>query len=125
MAGNFSSVFARSGIPYGFEGRITSIERRLEKHPGVDDVWLVAIDGKAVHLDSLVAESLRAGDVVSKERLSARLRTPREQVRLQPSRDFWGMVFLTVFLGAAFLLLILPNGSRDDRGGGSPSTIGP
>jgi hypothetical protein len=40
------SLAVRSTIPMALDGAVTGIEIRQEKHPGVDDVWLVAIDGE-------------------------------------------------------------------------------
>lgn len=65
------AAFARSGIPYEWHGAVTSVDARHEKHPGIDDVWYVAVgDGEAVHLDAALAEGLRVGDRVDKERWS-------------------------------------------------------
>lgn len=61
------SLVERSTIPTALQGTVTNVELRHEKHPGVDDVWLVSVDGAALrHVDSDVAALLEEGDRVQK-----------------------------------------------------------
>jgi hypothetical protein len=59
---------ARSGLGREWHGTVTSVDLRTEKHPGVDDVWYVAVDGRAVHVDAALARTLRTGDRLDKDR---------------------------------------------------------
>ena len=57
----------RSTIPAELQGTVTAVELRHEKHPGVDDVWMVSVDdGGLRHVDSAVAALLDEGDRVHK-----------------------------------------------------------
>lgn len=58
----------RSTIPTELQGTVTAIELRHEKHPGVDDVWLISVDkGPLHHVDADVAALLEKGDRVRKD----------------------------------------------------------
>ncbi len=92
--GNLYTTLHRSGIPLGLDGVITRIEIRHEKHPGVDDVPLIWLGNRAVHLDPEAARELRPGEKIFKRPMESSLQTPRGPVRLHPSRDFKGMAVL-------------------------------
>lgn len=63
------AMVARSTIPWALDGTVSSIDLRHEKHPGVDDVWLIGLDGdEPRHVDRAVADLLDEGDRVHKER---------------------------------------------------------
>jgi len=62
------SLSARSAIPLELSGTVTQVEVREEKHPGVDDVWVVYVDGDPRHLDAELAADLEVGDRISKDR---------------------------------------------------------
>lgn len=90
--GNLVETFRRSTIPLRLEGQVDAVEVRREKHPGLDDVHLLWIKGRGIHVDARVAEHLRQGDRISKSRWSSVLQTPRGPVTIRISKDFRGMV---------------------------------
>ena len=101
--GNIVATFARSGIPYSFDGRVEAIEVNSEKVPGIDDVWLVVIDGgDSIHLDNRFAAQLEEGEQVRKRFFGRTLaRSAGEDISLSPSRDFWGMFPALLLFGTA------------------------
>lgn len=76
---NLTVTLHRSMIPVSVDGRITDMELRREKHPGVDDVHLLHVDGRRLHVDAAVAEALRPGLRMEKEVFSTTLETSRGQ----------------------------------------------
>ena len=110
-AGNLWATFRRSGIPLALDGRVERIDVRQEKHPGVDDVPIVTIAGREIHLDPKVAAQIRKGDTLSKAAWSAELATPRGTVQLSTSRDFRRMLI------AMPLLVVLAVSVRGRRKG--------
>jgi hypothetical protein len=102
------SLAVRSTIPIPLDGTVTSIETRHEKHPGVDDVWLVAIDGDQRQLDSEIAEGLSVGDHVAKERWDTRLDLNGEARSLHLSDDSRAMLFFAPILALTAAALALP-----------------
>jgi hypothetical protein len=96
---------SRSLIPRGVEGEVTSMDRRLEKHPGEDDVYLVGWDqGALVQVDRPVFEQVRQGAIIRKDAWSSAMQVDGKSVQLQFSRDFFGMVALA--LPASVVLLV-------------------
>ena len=106
-AGNLIETFRRSAIPLRLGGAVDTIEVRREKHPGVDDVYLLWMQGRGIHVDAEVAKELRQGDRISKSPWSAALHTPRGITYLEVSKDFRGMVgaMLVVGLVGTWLLI--------------------
>ena len=104
---NLAVTFARSGIPYDLTGRVESVVVNSEKDPGIDDVWLVRIEGKdAVHLDTSVAAHLDEGEQIVKHRFGRTLgRSEGEDLLLWPSEDFWSMFPTLVALAFAGIAL--------------------
>ena len=101
------AAFARSLIPIAVDGEVTHHEVKHEKHPGVDDVYLVRIDsGRQLVVDREVGRAIRAGDVVSKHRWSTTLTTPRGEVALAASRDANAMVLVLPAAVVATALLV-------------------
>ena len=94
------ATVARSAIPLRWNGTVTRVEARAEKHPGVDDAWFVTVGGRAVHVDAVLARTLREGDRVEKAAWSRTLRVNGTPRRLALSRDAGRM------LGVAPLLVI-------------------
>ena len=88
------SLAVRSTIPMALDGTVTSVETRHEKHPGVDDVWLVSIDGDQRHLDTEIAVGLSVGDHLEKERWGTHLEVNGEARSLHLSSDARAMLFL-------------------------------
>ncbi len=103
--GNLWTTFCRSGIPVGLSGVVESVEVRREKHPGLDDVWLVRVGGREVHLDAEVASLVRLGDGLRKPAWSAELVTPRGTFGVSVSKDFRRMaVAMPLLIGLAVFL---------------------
>lgn len=103
--GNLWTTFLRSGIPLGIDGRVDSIEIRNEKHPGVDDVHLVGVGGRVLHLDKAFVQQLEEGDTVRKRPWSTSGKVGGKTLKLGASRDFYGMVFAMVLVaGTAWLV---------------------
>jgi hypothetical protein len=117
--GNLFVTFARSGIPYDLSGRVASIVINSEKDPGIDDVWLVRVDGRdPVHLDTRVAAQLEEGEEVVKRPFGLTIgRADAVDVRLSPSRDFWGMIPALLVLSLSVFLL---ERRRKGAPGGAP-----
>ena len=107
---NLVETLSRSTIPLGLDGVVTRTELRREKRTGVDDVYLLWIDGRMREVDRSLFARLQVGDQVSKGAWERTLRTPRGVVPLAPSRDFWGMVFAMPLLGVAGIWLALRRG---------------
>ena len=107
VLGNFYETLLRSTIPVAMDGTITAVELRREKHPGIDDVHLVHTGKDTYHVDAAVALHLDTGDAIQKSAWSRSLLVDDEEVHLEPSRDFRGMlvvmpvVLLTLFIGLA------------------------
>lgn len=102
------SLAARSAIPLALDGTITQVEVREEKHPGVDDVWIVSIDGEPRHLDSELAAELEVGDRIRKDRWETHLDVndaTRDLVFSDDARAMFGVAPLSLLLAA---LLALP-----------------
>lgn len=103
--GNLWTTFFRSGIPLGIEGRVDSLETRTEKHPGVDDVHLVGVGGRVLHLDKAFVQQLAVGDTLRKRPWSTSARVGGKTLKLGASRDFYGMVVAMLLLtGTAWLV---------------------
>jgi hypothetical protein len=119
--GNLWSTFHRSGIPVALTGRVERVEVRREKHPGLDDVHLVTISGRRIHLDADVAALVQEGDEVRKPAWSTHLTTPRGTSRIGLSRDFRRMI---VAMPVAFVLALLLLGYGTPRQRGSPPEVG-
>ena len=108
---NLAVTFLRSGIPHELRGRVDGFERMVEKHPGLDDVYLVQIEGRTIHLDTELACLFIPGTVVEKPAWGTQMQLRGRPVKLKPSRDFRGMAVvmpLALLLGLA--LLFVPEG---------------
>lgn len=109
---------ARSTLPLSLDGTVTSVEVRHEKHPGVDDVWMVTLDDDAPrHLDRDVARLLEPGDRVRKTAWSATLHVDEAVHDVGLSRD--ARVFLdfspALVVAAAGLGVLATRRSRRTR----------
>jgi hypothetical protein len=109
------SLAVRSTIPMALDGTVTGIETRHEKHPGVDDVWLVAIDGDQRHVDTEIAKGLSVGDHIEKMRWDTRLEVNGEPRSLHLSNDSRAMLFLAPILALTAAVLAVPQ--RRSRAG--------
>ncbi len=107
-AGDAWVAFRRSGIPVALDGRVERIDLRREKHPGLDDVYLVTIGPREVHLDDAVARQLAVGEHAHKDAWSTRLETSHGPIALAPSKDTGGMARAMPLLVILALGLLLP-----------------
>jgi len=83
----------RSTIPTDLHGTVTAVGMRHEKHPGVDDVWLISVDaGGLRHVDSDVAALLDVGDSVEKDAWSRTLTVNGDRHRLALSEHARAML---------------------------------
>jgi hypothetical protein len=103
------SLTARSAIPLSVDGTVTNIEVREEKHPGVDDVWMVSIDGKDRHLDAALASDLQVGDTVTKERWETGLSVNGTTRDLDLSGDARAMLGLAPVMVLVAIVLTVPS----------------
>jgi hypothetical protein len=102
------SLVARSIIPAELDGTVTAIELRHEKHPGVDDVWMVSVDeGRLHHVDRDVAALLAEGDDLRKKAWDTTLVVDGKPHELSLSDDARAMLglgpVLAVLIGALAL----------------------
>ncbi|HVM16808.1 MAG TPA: hypothetical protein VM290_04460 [Gaiellaceae bacterium] len=101
-----AAMAARGLYGVAVAGVVTRIEVRHEKRPPVDDVHLLHLDGRVVHVDGRVADAVRVGDRVEKGVLETRLRVEGEAVPLAPSVDLRrSLVALPVLLALVVALL--------------------
>ncbi len=99
------ALVERSTIPWRLDGKVTWVEVREEKHPGVDDAWYVTVDGKARHWDSALATTLNEGDRVSKDRWDRSLSVNGEATMLRLSDDARSMLVVFPVLSATAFAL--------------------
>ena len=110
------ALAARSTIPVAIDAEVTSVEVRQEKNPGVDDVWLVGLDGRTHHLDGAVARTVQVGDTVVKERFSWTLLVDGEPVALRLSDDARTMLGVAPGTAAVAVALAALLGTRRREG---------
>lgn len=91
-AGNLWFAAVRSTIPLDLDGVVRSKELRREKHPGVDDVYLLELDRGWIVVDRSVFDSVQPGDLLRKPRWSRQLQVGSRTVRLIWSADMRGML---------------------------------
>lgn len=89
---NLIATWHRSLIPLALDGTISAIEVRPEKHPGIDDVWLVTIGNRRLHVDAATGRALSEGAQVAKPAWGRRLTVDGAALPLAPSRDARAML---------------------------------
>ncbi len=104
--GNLWFTFHRSGIPAALTGRVGRVEVRPEKHPGLDDVHLVTVAGREIHLDAEVATLLAEGDEVRKSAWSTEIEVHGRTDAIGVSRDFLRMALAMPLLMALAVVLL-------------------
>jgi hypothetical protein len=105
-AGALWSLFLRSGIPYELDGTVVDIEVGTEKLAGIDDVWIVQIDERRVHLDYPFARALVRNQLIHKGAWSRTADiVAGDDIHLTPSREFWGMAATAAVLAATLWAL--------------------
>lgn len=116
--GNLWFTLVRSTIPLELDGKVEAVEVLTEKHPGLDDVYIVQIGDREIHVDEAVANNLRVGDQIQKNSWTyeiLNLSDAGNSIRLSPSRDFWGMVkTMPVVLVAVCVVLFVRRRQRTD-----------
>lgn len=115
------SVVKRSTIPMALNGTVTEIEVRPEKHPGVDDVWIVWIEGEGHHLDVAVASKLSVGDRVAKGRWERHLMVDGTDRRVSLSDDARAMLFLSPAMVLLCAALAFPRSKKGEDSDGVPA----
>lgn len=108
VALNVAATFHRSLIPIAVDGTVTGIEVRREKHPGIDDVWLVTIGDRRLHVDAPIGRALGEGARVTKTAWAQRLvidGTPRTLALSRDARAMLAVMPLTLLVAGAALHL--------------------
>ncbi|MDQ4094805.1 MAG: hypothetical protein M3174_01180 [Actinomycetota bacterium] len=113
---NLAVTLVRSTIPISIEGTIERIEFLSEENPGIDDIYVLHVDGAEIHVDREVARRLVSNVHVSKDAWSTEMTVGRYEaartVDLAPSEDFAGMTLtMPIVLG---VLLIALYARRDE-----------
>lgn len=116
------SLAERSTIPISLDGTITDIEVRSEKHPGVDDVWIVWINGTGHHLDAAIASEMSVGEDVSKERWQKHLVVDGAKRPVSLSGEARAMLYLSPVMMLLCAALALPRRTRDTKAEAAPVT---
>lgn len=83
-------TFARSLIPFEMHGVVEALEVREEKHPGVDDVFILrlAAGSKGVVVDREIAKLFEGGEVIDKNAWSSEISIAGETIDIGTSTDF-------------------------------------
>lgn len=103
-------------IPLELNGVVSRLEIRHEKHPGIDDIYLVTIGGRRYHVDRTVGPRLLPGAEITKRRWSKLLETSDGTVQLRASRDAYSMlVAMPVVAIVGFLLMSSRDGAMTTR----------
>lgn len=116
---NLGVTLTRSTIPLALDGTIESIEFLSEGNPGIDDIYVLRVGEKEVHVDRAIAKQLTVGVHVSKEAWSSELTAGRQSetrtVELSPSEDFTGMA-ITMPIAMIGVLVLLSKKARSTWG---------
>lgn len=120
-AGNAYETLRRSMLPLALDGRVESEEVRREKHPGIDDVHLLAIDGETVHVDEPVAGLVTEGDELRKEAWSSTLIIDGTGHDLKLSSDATGMFVVMPLVLVVLPALVLTRGRSPAPGSTRPA----
>jgi hypothetical protein len=94
---------ARSTIPLALHGQVTQRLRLTEKHPGLDDVYVVALDSnQRIQVDGRVYDAMRLNQSINKRAWSRTIEVEGRPLDLDWSADFrgmaWAMPLLTIIL---------------------------
>jgi hypothetical protein len=89
------ATISRSLIPHRIDATVADIEVRREKHPGIDDVWLVHLDdGRRIHADAEIARQLSDGAQLTKAPGQTQMTVDGTTLPLAPSHDALGMLWV-------------------------------
>ena len=112
--GNLWVTAARSLIPLQIDAVIEGMEKRREKHPGIDDVFLLRLEQAGeFEVDQAVYDSVALGEKLTKSAWSRQLTHDRQTLQLRWSRNVIGMLW--TMPGALIVLAV--TGSRAQRRG--------
>jgi hypothetical protein len=108
--GNLIVTANRSLIPQTIDAEVAILDIKREKHPGIDDVHFMTLTtGETLHVDKSVAEKLQVGMPIRKQAWEHKLMTEKEQISLEYSKDFRGMMWvMPLSFLVAFAVLIWP-----------------
>ena len=106
--GNIAATLSRSLIPYALDGDVEEIELRFEKRRGIDDVYLVTVDERQLHVDPAVGRRIDEGDYIRKDAWTTALGTSVGEIPLRPSPDFWRMLLVMPVVAISALVLFRP-----------------
>ncbi len=115
--GNLWFTAARSTIPLELDARIASKDKYVEKVVGVDDVYMLTMQGGSkLQVDRHVFETATEGDQLRKRPWSSIIDINGREVRLDWSTDFRRMmVVMPVAIVACVFLGIMASWPRRER----------
>ena len=121
-AANVAITLQRTAIPRELRGSVTSLHALHEKHPGIDDVLLVALDNQAaVQIERELYDQLSIGARIGKAAWSTSLTIDGTPGTILWSVDFRGMSLLMPLVVAGLLVLAFASArfgvSRDGADG--------
>ncbi len=100
----------RSTIPIEVEGTLEKIEFLTEDNPGIDEIYVLHIDGSEFHVDKAVATRLTANVHVSKDAWSTEMVVGRyaaaRTIDVRPSADFIGMALVMPVVALVVVILL-------------------
>ncbi len=109
-AGNLWYTAARSTIPLELNGTVVSKQRKAEKWPGVDDVYLLVFDsGRRVQVDAAVFDAVAERQTIRKQAWDRTLEADGQTIPLDWSADLRGMLWampLTVLVGGLVAVIV-------------------
>lgn len=110
-AANIGLTLRRGLVLSALDGEVSRIEVRHEKHPGVDDVYIVTVGSRTRVVDAEIARALSEGDIVNKEPFDMHLVVSGDRKVATPmSRDATGtLVAMPALLGLGALVLFVLN----------------
>lgn len=90
--GNIWYAAARSTIPLSLKGTVTKKQVGTEKHPGVDDAYMITLDSRqTLCIDKLPFDAMATGDAIEKKAWQRELQVVGNAVGLKWSQDFYGI----------------------------------
>lgn len=107
---NLWVTFARSLIPNEIHGMAVGLEVRREKHPGVDDVFILHLDEGDFVVDREVAASFEGGELIDKEAWSSDITVAGDVQHLETSSDFRRMLIAMPLVLALALVTVRHRG---------------
>ncbi len=113
MAWNVWVIATRSTIPLSLDEQVIDREIRHEKHPGEDDVFLLAFDsGRVLQVDEAVYRAVAQSDRLQKATFAETLTIDRAGenegvIALSYSPDMMRMAMVMCLAGISVVLLVL------------------